>query len=52
MVKSEVPKLLDEKKSLKVTLEMREKTLKQKIDRSKNQVESMSKSLQADLQPK
>ncbi len=52
MVKSEVPKLLDEKKSLKVTLEMREKTLQQKIDRSKGQIETMSKSLQAELQQK
>lgn len=52
MLRSEVPKLLDEKKSLKVTLEMRDKTLQQKIDRSKGQIETMSKSLQADLKQK
>ena len=51
MVKSEVTRLLDEKRSLKVTLDMRNKTLQQKIERSKSQIESMSKSLQADLQP-
>ncbi|MFX1364722.1 MAG: prefoldin subunit [Promethearchaeota archaeon] len=50
LVKSEKNKLLDEKKSLKVTLEMRLKTLKQKEERTKNQLETMSKSLQADFQ--
>ena len=50
LVKSEKNKLLDEKKSLKVTLEMRLKTLKQKEERVKNQLETMSKSIQADLQ--
>jgi prefoldin beta subunit len=50
LVKSEKNKLLDEKKSLKVTLEMRLKTLKQKEDRVKNQIETMRKSLQADFQ--
>ncbi|NVM36750.1 MAG: prefoldin subunit beta [Candidatus Lokiarchaeota archaeon] len=50
LVKSEKNKLLDEKKSLKVTLEMRLKTLKQKEDRVKVQIETMRKSLQADFQ--
>jgi len=50
LVKSEKNKLLDEKKSLKVTLEMRLKTLKQKEDRVKTQIETMRKSLQADFQ--
>ncbi|MHA1343445.1 MAG: prefoldin subunit beta [Promethearchaeota archaeon] len=52
MVKSEKNKLLDEKKSLKITLEMRSKTLKQKEDRVKNQLETMKKSIQSDLQAK
>ena len=52
LVKSEKNKLLDEKKSLKVTLEMRSKTLTQKIERTKNQVETMRNSIQADLQNK
>ena len=50
LVKSEKNKLLDEKKSLKVTLEMRLKTIQQKLDRTKNQIETMRKSIQADLQ--
>ena len=50
LVKSEKNKLLDEKKSLKVTLEMRLKTLKQKEERVKTQIEIMRKSLQADFQ--
>ena len=49
-VKSEKNKLLDEKKSLKVTLEMRLKTLKQKEERVKAQIETMRKSIQADFQ--
>ncbi|MFX1379395.1 MAG: prefoldin subunit beta [Promethearchaeota archaeon] len=49
LVKSEKNKLLDEKKSLKVTLEMRLKTLKQKEERVKTQIETMRKSLQADF---
>jgi len=49
MVKSDRNKLLDEKRSLKVTLEMREKTLKQKEERTKTQLETMRKSLQADI---
>ncbi len=50
LVKSDRNKLLDEKKSLKISLEMRLKTLKQKEERVKNQIETMSKSLQADFQ--
>ncbi|MCK4778834.1 MAG: prefoldin subunit beta [Candidatus Lokiarchaeota archaeon] len=50
LVKSEKNKLLDEKKSLKVTLEMRLKTLKQKEERVKTQIETMRKSIQADFQ--
>ncbi|MFW9900939.1 MAG: prefoldin subunit beta [Candidatus Thorarchaeota archaeon] len=50
LVKSEKNKLTDEKKSLKVTLEMRLKTLKQKEERVKTQIETMRKSLQADFE--
>ncbi|MFX1417895.1 MAG: prefoldin subunit beta [Promethearchaeota archaeon] len=50
LVKSEKNKLLDEKKSFKVSLEMRLKTLKQKEERVKTQIETMRKSLQADFQ--
>ena len=50
LVKSNKNTLLDEKKSLKVTLEMRSKTLNQKIERSKGQLESLRKSIQLDLQ--
>jgi prefoldin beta subunit len=52
MVKSERNKLLDEKKSLKVTIEMRIKTLSQKEERTKQQLTTMKNSLQADLQNK
>ncbi len=52
MVKSERDKLLDEKKSLKVSTEMRLKTVKQKEERSIQTLENMRNSLQADLQPK
>ncbi|MFX1337503.1 MAG: prefoldin subunit beta [Promethearchaeota archaeon] len=52
LVKSEKNKLLDEKKSLKVTLEMRSKTISQKLDRTKSQIETMRNSIQADLQSK
>lgn len=52
MVKSDRNRVLDEKKSLKVTLEMRVKTVTQKADRTKTQLETMSKSIQADLQNK
>ena len=50
LVKSEKNKLLEEKKSLKVSLEMRMKTLKQKEDRIKSQIENLRKSLQIDFQ--
>ena len=50
LVKSNKNKLLDDKKSLKVTLEMRLKTLKQKEERVKSQIETLRKSLQADFQ--
>ncbi|GAG99771.1 unnamed protein product [marine sediment metagenome] len=52
MLKSEKNKLLDEKKSLKVTLEMRLKTLDQKKSRLENQITTLSNSIQADLQNK
>ena len=52
MVKSERDKLLDEKKSLKVSTEMRLKTVKQKEERSMQTLETMRKSLQSDHQPK
>lgn len=50
MVRSEKNKLLDEKKSLKVTLEMRLKTVQGKEARVTTQIETTRKSLQADLQ--
>ncbi|MHA1688694.1 MAG: prefoldin subunit beta [Promethearchaeota archaeon] len=49
LVRSDRDKLLAEKKSMKTTLEMRSKTLTQKLDRTKNQIETMRKSLEADL---
>lgn len=52
LVKSEKNKLLDEKKSLKVTMEMRLKTVDQKIERNKQAIESLRKSIQADIQNK
>lgn len=52
LVKSERNKILDEKKSLKVTLEMRIKTLDQKRSRLENQITTLSNSIQADLQNK
>lgn len=52
MVKSEKNKLLDEKKSMKVTLEMRLKTLNQKEERIKTQLETLRRSIQVDLQNK
>jgi len=50
LVKSEKNKLTSEKKSLQTSLEMRLKTLKQKEERVKTQIETMRKSLQADFQ--
>ena len=52
LVKSQRDKLLGEKKSLKVTLEMRLKTLDQKKSRLENQITTLSNSIQADLQNK
>ncbi len=50
LVKSEKNKLLDEKKNLKVTIEMRVKTIKQKESRVKGEIERIRNSLQADFQ--
>ncbi len=52
LVKSNKDRLLDEKKSLNVTLEMRLKTLNQKIDRTKTELETLSKSVQTEIQNK
>ena len=52
MVKSERNKLLDEKKSLKVSLEMRIKTIDQKKTRTEGEVTRIRNSLQAELQNK
>jgi prefoldin beta subunit len=49
MVKSNRDKLLDEKKSQKITLEMRSKTIAQKTERTKKSFESLQKSLQNEL---
>ena len=49
-VKSEKNKLLDEKKSLKVTLEMRLKTIKDKEERTKSSIQTLRESIQADFQ--
>ena len=50
MVKSDRDKLLAEKKNQKTSLEMRIKTLKQKEERARGQIETTSKSIQTDLQ--
>ncbi|TXT62126.1 MAG: Prefoldin subunit beta [Promethearchaeota archaeon] len=50
MVKSDRDKLLAEKKSQKTSLDMRIKTLKQKEERARGQIETTSKAIQADLQ--
>lgn len=52
MVKSEKNRLLDEKKSLKVSLEMRVKTIDQKKTRTEGEVTRIRNSLQAELQNK
>ena len=52
MVKSDRDKLLDEKKSHKKTVEMRLKALTQKTERTRNSIETLQKSLEADLQNK
>lgn len=50
MVKSSKDKLLSEKKNDKTTSEMRVKTLKQKEERTRNQLEKLSQTLQSELQ--
>ena len=50
LVKSTRDKLLDEKKSLKVSIEMRLKTIKQKEERSIQELEQIRKSIQSDFQ--
>lgn len=52
LIKTQRDSLLDEKKSLKVSTEMRLKTVKQKEERSLQTLETMKKSIQSDLQPK
>ncbi len=52
LVLSEKNKLLDEKKSLRVTLEMRLKTLDQKKSRLENQIKTLTSSIQTDFQNK
>ncbi|MHA1490570.1 MAG: prefoldin subunit beta [Promethearchaeota archaeon] len=52
LVKSEKNKLLDEKKNLKKTLEMRVTTIKQKESRVKGEIERIRNSLTADFQNK
>lgn len=49
-VKSDKNKLLDEKKSLKVTLEMRIKTVKQKEERTRQSLQTLQQSVQKELQ--
>ena len=50
LIKSEKDKLLDEKKSRKVTLEMRIKTLGQKEERTRGSLQKLQQSIQAELQ--
>jgi prefoldin beta subunit len=50
MVRSEHDKLLAEKKNQKTSMEMRIKTLKQKEERARGQVEQLSKKIQKELQ--
>ncbi|TFF85458.1 MAG: prefoldin subunit beta [Promethearchaeota archaeon] len=52
MVKSNKDKLLSEKKNDKATAEMRVKTLKQKEERTRNQLQQLSQTLQSELQQK
>ncbi|MBY8981946.1 MAG: prefoldin subunit beta [Candidatus Lokiarchaeota archaeon] len=49
LIRSKQDKLLDEKKSQKVSLDMKIKTLKQKEERIKNQIKTMSQSIQSEL---
>ncbi|MFX1276640.1 MAG: prefoldin subunit [Promethearchaeota archaeon] len=50
LVKSSRDRLLDEKKSLKISTEMRLKSIKQKEERSIQELETIRKSIQADFQ--
>ncbi len=50
LVKSTRDRLLDEKKSLKISTEMRLKTIKQKEERTLQTLEQMKKSLQSEIQ--
>ncbi len=52
LVKSEKNKLLDEKKSLKVSMEMRLKTIKSKEETTKSSIENLRNSIQADFKNK
>jgi prefoldin beta subunit len=49
MVKSNKEKLLPEKKSEKKSLDMKIKTLKQKEERTRNQIQQLSQTLQQEL---
>ncbi len=50
MIKSKRDKLLDEKKNEKTTVEMRLKTINQKVDRVKKQLEQLRTTIQQGLQ--
>jgi len=52
MVKGDRNKILDEKKSENVTMEMRLKTLDSKINRTRQNLQNLQKSIQAELQKK
>ncbi len=52
LIKSNKDRLLDEKKSLNVTFEMKLKSLTQKLDRMKTEIETLRKSVQNELQNK
>ena len=50
MVKSNKDKLLSEKKNQRTNVEMRVKTLKQKEDRTRSQIETLKNNIQGELQ--
>jgi prefoldin beta subunit len=50
MIKSKRDKLLDEKKNENTTLEMRLKTVNQKVERVKNQLETLRNNIQQSIQ--
>jgi prefoldin beta subunit len=50
MVKASKDKLLPEKKSEKTSLDMKIKTLKQKEERTRNQIQKLSQTLQQQIQ--